>query len=1025
MSSKMNVGMLRKIAFAVGLSLVGAAYSASTCYWKGGDGEWADASKWSVSPTASQDVYFAHGGGFSPSGERASVVTVSGSVYMRRLLLDEFQGSWSGEIGSWDTCPVTFVGPGTLCISDRPYSGGSSNGRDVHFKDIAVVMTNHLDASGDVSYIAFRGHTLWKNSSFSTTAASLYLMNGADFVLDNVDFDFKRLYMQSDIRLLFKSGTFKYITTASGTSFSCPNVDIRDGAIKSLGGVTCTAKEWLPSGTNGLLFIDSGDGAMNLEPTLAKGDKVRLRGTFMSTNSVSSCIRASFTNDCTVYGRGALLTGFVNVRPGVKVDFDLGEIVLARRFWYNNVTPDVAAELNFRNGTLFGCWSARNDATTASYVKTDILANFYGDLVMDAWDRRRDIATTFSMRNGTTRCYNMQERSGIVFKRGTVEGAYLRKPVRFARYVLGEGVTVKELDYGASTPTDLRTHYLKIGANASWSALSYGQVLDANGEVEIDPSATITVPLNPSITDDTVEPVFVSLLDEKPDCTFQYTNQKAGFEVKWVGGCGYYTSGNRTYGVSNGRWTGSSSGYWSESANWGNGTMPSQSGITASLFGQTNTLITNDLEKAYAYSIYADIKSAPFIIRGNPVVVSSVNCAPNESGASVMSVAEYPFIMEAQLVATGNRLGLTHKHGSRGGIALKGGFAFDPVAQPTPGQLVPSGFITLGGTSVCGDLKMELAITPYVIAYRAHLDRDYSRRSELTIMKGGSLTVQNQTTVNATTASLWIARGGQMKVSGTWNWDDVPNEHQVDGILDLDATVGGNATQGYFGSGTLKVKTTDGSAGASMRLGEGLILAPSSANWGSMPIDMPSDLVISNAADWTYGVAGGLEVSGPGHRLTVDCAGTTTFATAITGYAFDICKRGPGALVLDEVADGLARGTLDIQGGRVVFRKPQSIERFAFGSGATIAVGSSNGQVASLTVRDDVDLDGLTLTTADSGTAELMRQDFVTILSVPWGFELSGEPTFAGDAKWRVRQNADGSTALQAKVLGGFMMIVR
>ena len=89
-----------------------------------------------------------------------------------------------------------------------------------------------------------------------------------------------------------------------------------------------------------------------------------------------------------------------------------------------------------------------------------------------------------------------------------------------------------------------------------------------------------------------------------------------------------------------------------------------------------------------------------------------------------------------------------------------------------------------------------------------------------------------------------------------------------------------------------------------------------------------------------------------------------------------------------------------------------------------IAVGSSDGQIAALTVKDDISLDGLTVRVADSDTAALMGRDYVTILSVPWGFELSGEPTFAGDARWRVRRNADGSSTLQAKVLKGLMMIV-
>ncbi|MDE3276741.1 MAG: hypothetical protein PUJ80_12080, partial [Verrucomicrobiota bacterium] len=733
-----------------------------------------------------------------------------------------------------------------------------------------------------------------------------------------------------------------------------------------------------------------------------------------------------FTNDCVVYGRGTLSTGFVYVRPGTKIDFDLDTIVLARRFVENGTAiAETPTELNFLNGTTLGCWSAVNDSATLTYEKTYQRANFYGTLTIDAWDRRRDASAKVIMWGPNRRCYNLQERSGVVFKRGTVEAAYLHKPVRFARYELGEGVSVKEMDYANSTPTDLRTHDLKIGANATWSAASSGQVLDVNGEIDVDPAAKIIVPLNASITDDTVEPVFISLADDKPNCQFEYTGKKDGFDVKWIGGCGYYTSGKRSYGVANGRWKGTVSGYWGDPENWGNGKMPTPADTTASLFGQMNTVITNDLEKAYARLIYADYKSAPFILRGNPIVVSCTDCAPYASSASVMSVSDYPFVMEALLVTTGNRLGLTHKHGSRGGIALKSGFAFDPDKQPTPGQVVPSGFITLGGSSVCGDLKFEHAITPYCVAYRSGNDRDYSTRTELTILKGGSLTVQNQTTVNSATSSLWIAKGGQVKVCGAWNWETAENEHQVNGLLDLDATVGGSATQGYFGTGVLKVKVTDGTAGAKMRLGEGLTLAPATANWGTMPIDMTSDLTISNATDWTYGVAGGLEVSGPGHKLTVDGAGTTTFATAISGYDFDICKKGEGALVLDEAANGLARGTLDLQAGTVAFKKPQGIGRFAFKPGATIALGSSNGTLASLTVTDDVDLDGLTLKAADDAAEELMRKDWTTVLTVPWGFTLSGAPTVGDDVKLRARANADGSMSLQAKLKNGLMLIFR
>lgn len=838
--------------------------------------------------------------------------------------------------------------------------------------------------------------------------------------------------MANDVRLLFKSGTFDYVTTGSGTSFASPNALVRDGRISCLSTATCTAKEWFPAGTNGLLLICGNDGDENLVPKLAKGDHVCLRGTFMTTNHVANCIRASFTNDCVVYGRGTLDTGFVYLRPGAKVSFDLDTFVLARRFAeVGAAIADTPTELSFRNGTTIGYRAAANDSANYIHEKSYIVANFYGNLTLDAWDRQRNAASTFRMYGSGRRCYNLMERSSVTFKRGQVDACYVRKPVRFARYEVGENASVQEMDSGFSTPTDLRTHDLKIGANATWKAYGPGMVLDANGDVDIDPSATIEVPM-PTNPENAVSPVYLSILGEKPSCTVTCTGMKDGYVLQWVGGCAYYSKpGEIAYTQDETFWTGATSGSWGDPTNWGAGKIPRDR--TTYFSCASHTVITNDQADTLLFRLRVASgtkdsdrnKAAPFIIRGNPIKVSATDEGAN-SGVRTDSV--FPFICEAPIVATGSKLGLLTDCGGggnnnqpRGQVVLKGGVTFASGG----GCLVPSGFITLGGTSVCGDLKMAESLITYYNAYRSSNDRDYTRRTELTILKGGSLTVQNQTTVNSATSSLWIAKGGQVKVCGAWNWETAENEHQVNGLLDLDATVGGSATQGYFGTGVLKVKVTDGTAGAKMRLGEGLTLAPATANWGTMPIDMTSDLTISNATDWTYGVAGGLEVSGPGHKLTVDGVGTTTFATAISGYDFDICKKGEGALVLDEAANGLARGTLDLQAGTVAFKKPQGIGRFAFKPGATIALGSSNGTLASLTVTDDVDLDGLTLKAADDAAEELMRKDWTTVLTVPWGFTLSGAPTVGYDVKLRARANADGSMSLQAKLKNGLMLIFR
>ena len=199
-----------RFVFVAGLMFVGMS-RAATYYWKGGgaagEGDWSDPSQWSVAPTADSVVYFAHGMGYMPAGERPSVVNVLGSVYVNRILLQEYNAGWAGELGSQDTCPVTFKGPGALYLSEKNQSG-SANGRDMHFENIDVVMTNHLDLAGDAASFTLCGHSRWKDSSFRSTASTFNMASGADVVLDNVTFDFKRLTMANDVRLLCKSGTF-------------------------------------------------------------------------------------------------------------------------------------------------------------------------------------------------------------------------------------------------------------------------------------------------------------------------------------------------------------------------------------------------------------------------------------------------------------------------------------------------------------------------------------------------------------------------------------------------------------------------------------------------------------------------------------------------------------------------------------------------------------------------------------------------------------------------------------------------
>ena len=313
-----------------------------------------------------------------------------------------------------------------------------------------------------------------------------------------------------------------------------------------------------------------------------------------------------------------------------------------------------------------------------------------------------------------------------------------------------------------------------------------------------------------------------------------------------------------------------------------------------------------------------------------------------------------------------------------------------------------------------------------VVSHVTRKTNPYGRRfwTEVMLKPGCAMTVTAQESANNASAILAIMTNATLTVNGPWTWNETNTEHVIRGTLALNGTVGGDAVQGYFGKGTLEVKTTDGTAGGKLRIGEGLALEPTSADWGTMPLEVTDDATIRNVLDcWTYSVSAGIPVARPGHTLAFDGTGTTIVQGPISGHDIVVSKKGSGTLVLDGASEGLANSTLDVSAGAFAWTGVQKLGALRVARGATLKAWASNGAIAALEVAGDVDLSGVKIELADED-AQVAASSWTSLLTVPAGAHVSGEPVVDG-IRLRLVANAQGGTDLQAKVVRGMLLIVR
>ncbi len=444
-----------------------------------------------------------------------------------------------------------------------------------------------------------------------------------------------------------------------------------------------------------------------------------------------------------------------------------------------------------------------------------------------------------------------------------------------------------------------------------------------------------------------------------------------------------------------------------------------------SLSAKNHAVMTNDVDDVAVKSLMMSIEhegyaaSAPMVVCGKPIRVTSTDIPTGFNGQAieprpaVSTKSGFPQTFAARIDSDESVMCVATYNGDRrGALYFKGG-----IHAPNA-RFIPSGSIILGSTVNVADFNPINCFA----GYRTRRESPYGLRywTEVMLKPGCEMTVSGQTSANNADVELVIMTNASMTVNGPWIWNETNTEHLVNGLLHLNGTVGGDTVQGYFGTGTLKVKTTDGTDGGKLRIGEWLTLEPTEAEWGSMPVEITDDAtILNNLESWTYDVAAGIPISRPGHSVTFDGTGTTTVAGPISGYDITVFKKGAGTLVL---ADGneLTNSTVEVVSGTLKVTADQSIRALRIAQGATLSFGSNGSALASIAVADDVDLSGVELKVATDAA-----QGWTRVLSVPDGASITGEPVVDELLNIRVVAGAQGGTDLQVLKVTGTRLLLR
>ena len=957
----------------VGLVAVTVAMPSFAYYWGALSGSWWDSSRW------------LHGG--PPPGKTSSdwvifnfanqeddvTVDLEGRDAEAYYLVVANEGV-SDNDGPYSKS-VRVKGDGaTLTLAHQI---GVAYRRELTFDNVHVIRNGA--AQGDLS--AFGTLAFVNGSSYEAQDGTpyIYMKNaGSKLVVDNSRVKSGAFSIVPDSTVIVRNGGSLDYGSCWGAAETFNAMDIRivDGDIYSKTYAVYTTQMFpLRSGT---LYCR----AVGVAPTVAADARIRLGGTIAATNSVEMAV--SITNSATIYGRGRVFAGKLSGPANATLKLDLASLDVG-----NNFGPGTDGTVEYLNDVKIGFW-----ADTRTLISPQV---FGGKTIFDTADVLTGAPRTVYVN------WMTQGLRGGLFVCGGGKVNFQMSAYKDRYSVLGADTNSTFTVYGSAYYSTTRTHDLTLGPGARFELSDhYYRWLDATGKVTIDPAATLKFPHGRSTVSD-FQPVFSSIDGDYPDFNLDVT-VPSGCSLRRVGGCIYIlndSSLNEDYGCWRGDGTKNKEdgsvtmpdGLWSTASNW-RSAQPNAT-FRARFAGAHMTVVTNDLANCLTPSLGAwRDTSGPFIIRGNRITLTDygpggvISTQFNKDNgpvcSAVWSQGKFPFIIEAPLYTEQEVFGVTAKDHTTdaASVALMGDVSAENAT------FNPCGDVIIGGTLTARDFMFSNSVS------RTFNGENGIRTSVLTIRDGGLVDITAQTSAQSAAGTLWIAKGGTMKVNGDWNWNGTANSHVLEGTLEIDGSIGGDAVQGYFGAGTLKV----GGAVTRFKVGNGVKIVPGEGDFTGV-IEFAGDASVAPESDWSLPV--NAEVSGLGAKLEIAGTGYTAVSTLPAGYDYDV-----------------------VVSGKVAPERDLTIPHLEFKPGSTVGLCLEDGAVPVLTASNSVSVAGVKFAALTEATQAALRK--TPVLRVAEGCQITGTPEGATDDwKFAVRPTSDGGSELRATIRHGLMVILR
>ena len=919
---------------------------------------------------------------------------------------------------------VTFTGTGSVRQSQSTFYVYTDREFCVE-GNVSIGESNSMEAmSGSKTYVAGNGAILLSGQIKFNDAAEIHIrengrMQGYFTVADSCT-----------------SGAF----TMSGGSFKSPRalpafpeafeIAVTGGRLSIVG--NCSDYRFLPKGDAVFEQIGSGLGTFQIDTPFTN----ELSGTYIGTNS-SANSGFRFDAFADIYGGGNLIAdAYIPNASSVTSIVDVANLGIGNRF---HLIAGVAV-LHPGDMTISAHGDYYNPA--GSYVSSAAGAAIFAGQVtfdtLDAFDR-----TTTRMVSLT----GVSETPGFGFRvtGGGSQTLYWKDldPMMPAIRNVSVDAGTSLAFHDSSAAKGVRTDFLKLGENASLSYKASVNTIDA-AESDVAANASVTVNMSGlSAADNTgtrARPVFMASSGDAPALSQFTFNNLSGWVMKKVDGIVYAksTTAETSTNPSSWRWTGANSSDWSVGGNWaGNGASgpgaddivyftlvdSGRNEINIPVGGATIKRIVGGGKNNDANAWYRNAE--PYLFQGGDLTVSGTGSGNQES--SIFTCSQCPLLFDCKVVGT--TLGVL----GYSFVAFRGGL--------TANELKMVSEVRIGGNAAIG--KVTSAADHFASG---------DRYTTLTVLKGGNLTT-SQSSSNNKHLGLRVLGGGTATFAQTVSYSSatLPTSYQVDGRLNFTGTLNLSVPITLTGTGRVDVAgNSTGSEDGRITMKGGVTLSPvvwstaSASNGGMMPLSvaMAQSATLAPRGNVVYGPSSGVSPTTTaadralrlGRRSTLMVATGDLDDSAVShDISFvdpieaetmaQIVKTGAGKMTLAASANVFAdKSGIDVRDGTLAWAAAQSLGSLAFSAGTAFEPIPSGGSFPVLTVRSNVNLDGVRI----SIPAILPAGDagYHTIVAVPAGCVIAGTPVVADNVKMRIVEDG-GGFALQIRNVPGFRIILK